>query len=157
MPKKLVVGNEEFEIPLQGENPDWGTEVTDFLEAVAGALETVQQPNDVLLTTANIANNQTTPANIAGFSFTTAEVQAINCEFFVSRSTTSPAQTITESGSIVGNFNGTAWSITIVSVGYAGITFSITPAGQIQYVSTNIIGSGYVGAIKFKAKVINQD
>jgi hypothetical protein len=146
MPKKLVVGNEEFEIPLQGENPDWGTEVTDFLEAVAGALETVQQPNDV---------NQTTPANIAGFSFTTAEVQAINCEFFVSRSTTSPAQTITESGTIVGNFNGTAWSITIVSVGDAGITFSITPAGQIQYTSTNIIGSGYVGAIKFKAKVIN--
>ena len=157
MSKIVVVGNEEFEIPSVGSNPDWGSELTDFFEAIGDALETVQQPNDILLVSATIANNQTTPANIPGFSFTTSEVQAIDCDFFVSRSTTFPAATVTESGKITGNYNGSSWSISIESVGESNIRFSMTPAGQIQYVSDDMSGSGYVGEIRFRAKVINQE
>ena len=157
MSKIVVVGNSEYEIPTVGSNPDWGSELTDFFEAIGDALETVQQPNDILLVSAAIANNQTTPANIPGFSFTTSEVQAIDCDFFVARSTVSPAQSLTESGKITGNYNGTAWSISIVSTGDAEVNFSITPSGQIQYTSNDLAGSGYVGEIRFRAKVINQE
>ena len=60
-------------------------------------------------------------------------------------------------GKITGNYNGIAWSISIVSTGDAEINFSITPSGQIQYTSNDLAGSGYVGEIRFRAKVINQE
>lgn len=156
MSKTLTIGSQEFEFPTQGQSPDWGSTVTDFAEAVADALATVQQPNDILISSANIANNQTIAANIPGFSFTTSEVLSINAEYFITRSTTSPVSTVTESGSIKGNYDGSNWYITIQSENDAGVVFSITPSGQIQYTSSNIAGSGYNGSIKFKAKVINQ-
>ena len=47
MPKLLTVGNEEFEFPLEGENAGYGSEITDWAEAVTTALATVQKPNDI--------------------------------------------------------------------------------------------------------------
>jgi hypothetical protein len=157
MPKILIIGTEEYEIPLQGENPDYGEQLTDFFEAVSDALTTVQQPNDILPTQASINNNQSSFTNIPGFSFDTSEVIAINAEYIVNRSTTAPAQKVTESGKIEGNYDGTSWTISISADGDAGIELDITSAGQMQYKSTNITGTGYVGQIIFKAKVFNQD
>lgn len=156
MPKILVVGTESFEFPEQGENADYGEQVTDWAVAVTDALTTVQQPNDILPTQAIINNNQTSFTNIAGFSFDVSEVLSINAEYIIRRSTTSPSFSITESGTIRGNYNGSSWSIAIDAEGDAGMEFDITNAGQLQYKTSNIIGSGYVGFIIFKAKVINQ-
>lgn len=156
MPKTVIVGTETFEIPLENENPGYGSELTDFFVAVSDALSSVQQPNDLLTTAANIANNVTSATNIPGFSFNTAEVQSINCEYLVKRTTDVPAQVLIESGFIEGNFNGTQWGISIRSTGDAGILLSITPAGQIQYTSSNLSGSNYAGQITFKARVFNE-
>lgn len=156
MPKILTVGTEIFEFPLQGENSDYGEQVTSWAEAVTDALTTVQQPNDILSTQASINNNQTTFANIPGFIFDTTEVIAINAEYIVNRTTTSPATKVTESGHIEGNFDGSNWTIAITNIGEAGMEFDITSAGQIQYKSSDISGTGYVGEIVFKAKVVNQ-
>lgn len=157
MSKTVIVGTEEFEIPLEGENPGYGEQLSDFFVAVADALQNVQQPNDILSTAANIANNVSSPANIPGFSFDTAEVQSINSEFLIKRTTDTPAQVLIESGFVEGNFDGTNWSISIRTTGgYSGVDLSITPSGQIQYVSTDLIGSNYVGQITFRAKVFNE-
>jgi uncharacterized protein YjbI with pentapeptide repeats len=157
MSKTVIVGTEEFEIPLEGENPGYGEQLSDFFVAVADALQNVQQPNDILSTAANIANNVTTPTNIPGFSFDTAEVQSINSEFLIKRTTDVPAQVLTESGFVEGNFDGTNWSISIRTTGgYSGVDLSITPSGQIQYVSTDLTGSNYAGQITFRAKVFNE-
>lgn len=156
MPKTFIIGSEEFEFPVTGENPEWGSNVTDWAEAVSDALTSVQQPNDILETTAIINNNQLTFTNIPGFSFTTTQVQYISCEYFITRSTTSPASVVAESGVIRGHYNGSAWSITQQTEEDAGVTFNVSPSGQFQYISTNIVGSGYAGTITFKAKVINQ-
>lgn len=156
MPKIITIGTEDFEIPLQGENADYGEQLTDTFVAIADALASVQQPNDILTTTASIANNQAAFANIPGFSFDTSEVVSINSEYIVTRSTTAPASVVTESGTIRGNYNGTSWTISHDYDGDAGMEFDITAAGQMQYKSSNIAGAGYVGSIIFKARVFNQ-
>lgn len=156
MPKTVIVGTETFEIPLENENPGYGEELSDFFVAVADALSSVQQPNDILVTAANIANNVSSPSNIPGFSFNTAEVQSVNCEYLIKRTTDVPAQVLIESGFVEGNFDGTQWAISIRATGDSGILLTITPAGQIQYTSSNLSGSNYAGQITFKARVFNE-
>lgn len=153
MAKTLIIGTDEFEFPIQGDSPDWGEAVTDWAEAVTDALSSVQQPNDVLRTTASIANNQTTFASIPGFSFDTSEVRSINSEYIVTRNTDTVS--LLESGFIEGNFDGTNWNISIRSIEDAEIEFQITSGGQVQYKSSNMSGANYVGEIIFRAKVFN--
>ena len=154
MPKNLTVGSEVFEFPLEGENAGYGSEITDWAEAVSDALSTVQKPNDILTTSASIGNGIVL-ANIPGFSFSTAEVIAIDCRYFIKRITTGPSVTVTEVGYIEGYYDGTNWGISIRSTGDAGVDLTITPAGQIQYTSSTLSGATHVGIITFEAKVIN--
>ena len=157
MPKILIVGNEEFEFPLENENAGWGESVTDWATSVSDALLTVQQPNDITRSTAAILNNIAAPTAIPGFLFDTSEVISINSEYIITRTTVSPANNLVESGTIQGNYNGTDWSITVDSINNAGVTFDITSGGQVTYTSTNITGSSYAGQIIFRAKVFNED
>lgn len=157
MSKIVIVGTEEFEIPLEGENGNYGTSVTDWIVAVSDALATVQQPNDILTTVAPILNNQSSPVSIAGFSFDTSEVISINSEYIITRTTDTPAVNLVENGTIQGNYNGTAWTIVVEHINSAGVDFDITSGGQITYTSTNLTGSNYSGEIIFKAKVFNQE
>lgn len=157
MPKTLIIGNEEFEFPLEGESPGYGSEVTDWAEAVTDALSTVQKPNDILTTTATI-NNTGVLTNIPGFSFPTSEVISIDCKYFVKRQVVGGinAGIYIEVGRIEGYFDGTDWGISIRTTGDARILLSITPSGQIQYIATPITGgTSYVASITFEAKVIN--
>lgn len=156
MPKILTVGNDDFEFPVEGENGNYGEEVTSWATAVSTALGTVQAPNDIPITTAAILNNITVPTPILGFSFDTSEVIAITGEYIVRRTTDVPANNLVENGLIQGNFDGANWKITHKCTGDAGITFDITMDGQIIYTTTNITGSNYSGEILFKAKVFNQ-
>lgn len=154
MSKPLTIGSETFDFPINGQNSGWGEQVTDWAEAVTNALQTVQGPADILLTTANIINNQSTFVNINGFSFSTATVEAFTAEYYVLRTTAIPAASKVESGHISGNYDGTAWLISIQNTGDAGIDFQITSGGQLQYKTDNMVGSNYSGVIKFKAKSI---
>lgn len=155
MSKPLTVGNEVFEFPLEGENAGYGSEVTDWAEAVSDALATVQKPNDILLTTAAISNTATIDTNIVGFSFSTAEVKAIECRYLVTRITTSPALNYSEVGYIEGYFDGSIWSYSIRTTGDAKIYLSILPSGQVQYRVETIVAATHVGTIVFEANVIN--
>jgi hypothetical protein len=156
MPKTLLIGVDQFEFPVMGDPADWAEQVTDWATAVSNALANVQQPNDILTQSANIANNQTSASSIPGFSFDTSEVLAINAEYIIIRRTVSPANNLVESGTLTGNFDGSDWTITQRQQGAAGVEFTITAGGQVQYTSTDITGSSYTGEISFKAKVFNQ-
>lgn len=156
MPKILIVGNENFDFPLENENGNYGESVTDWATAVSDALGTVQQRNDIPITTATILNNATSPTPIAGFLFDTSEVISITAEFIIRRSTTAPAVSLVESGTITGNFDGSDWNIEITTVKDAGINLDITSGGQVTYTTTDLAGSNYSGEILFKAKVFNQ-
>ena len=156
MSKTVIVGTEEYQVPVEGENPGYGSDLTDFFVAVADALSTVQRPNDIIQTSANIANNVTSFTNIPGFSFDTSEVRSINSKFLITRSTDVPATTLCEDGYIEGNYDGSNWTIAIRSNNNSGVEFNITPAGQVQYKSTELLGSNYSGEIQFEAKVFNK-
>lgn len=155
MPKNVTVGTEVFEIPIQGENPDWGEEVTDWAVAVSNQLNSISGASDIPNTTFTLANNQSAAASINGFAFSTTFVRAFQAEYFIERDTDSTTK-VTESGILYGNYNSEdgSWDLNQEAVGDAGITFSITGAGQVQYVSTNIAGSSYTGQIKFSATTI---
>ena len=155
MPKLLTVGTEEFEFPLEGENPGYGSEITDWASAVTTALETVQKPNDIPTRTESILNNKSITTPISGFNFNTSEVVSIECKYYIKRSNSTV--TITESGFIEGYFDGTDWGISRRTTGDAGILeMSITTTGQIEYKSSNMNPVSYIGTITFEAKVINK-
>lgn len=157
MPKILTVGSEEFEFPLEGQNAGYGSEITDWAEAVTDALSTVQKPNDILTTTA-VINNIAGTFSIPGFNFSTAEVISIECRYLVKRVTTAPNSTYTEVGYIEGYYDGSDWGISIRTTGDAKILLSITTSGQVQYTLTpsDILSGTHSGSITFEAKVINK-
>lgn len=157
MPKIVIVGTEEFEIPLEGENGNYGEQVSDWIVAVSDSLTTVLQPNDIVRTSASILNNISVATPVAGFLFDSSEVVSINAEFTVTRTTDFPAVTLVQSGIIEGNYDGSTWIITIRSVRDAGVLFDITNSGQITYTTpVPMTGTNYSGEILFKAKVFNE-
>lgn len=169
MPKLLTVGNEEFEFPLEGENAGYGSEITDWAEAVTVALETVQKPNDIP-TTAEIPLNPdvilNTPTAIPGFSFSVAEVIAIESKYLFKRAytiidpfTSLPVNVLKmEVGFIEGYFDGSEWGISIRTTGDAGVLITINPSGQMRYQTTQDFPVGSTNkslSIVYEAKVIN--
>jgi apolipoprotein N-acyltransferase len=155
MSQTVTIGSNSFIIPNAGENPGWAEELTAYLVAIADALASVQGPHDILITSATLANNQTVPTNIPGLLFNTGEVQAIEIDYLVLRSYDSGSSTVSESGKILGNFDGTTFTIAVESVRDAGIDFSITNGGQVQYVSTNL--SNHISSIiRFRGRTIDQ-
>jgi hypothetical protein len=163
MPKLLTVGSEEFEFPLEGENAGYGSEITDWAEAVSTALETVQKPNDIP-TTSEIPLNPdillNTPSAIPGFSFPTAEVIAIEAKYLFKRTYTIGITNYIkmEVGFVEGFFDGTNWGISIRTTGDAGVLITINSTGQMLFQTTENFPVGATNknlSIVYEAKVIN--
>ncbi len=155
MSKTVQIGSNIYTIPEQGTNPQWGEDLTAYLEAIADALANVQGPNDILVTSANLANNQTSFANVSGLQFNTAEVQSVEINYLVIRTYDSGTSVVTESGKILGNYDGSTFSIATQHIGDAGITFDITNTGQVQYKSTDL--TNHVSSvIRFTGKTIDE-
>lgn len=155
MAKNLQIGSTIYEYPEPGEGAGWSEGATSWAEGVTDALATVQGPNDIILETATLANNQFTPVNVVGLSFDTGQVQHVTIEFLLIRSYTDATPTETESGTIIGNYNGSDFFISPDSVGDVGVDFSITSVGQVQYVSEDRDNTDNL-TIKFKARTIDQ-
>lgn len=155
MPKNVQIGSNPHIIPEQGDNPDWGENTTDWMIDVTDALANVQGPNDILITTTTLNNNQSTPANISGLVFNTGDVQAVKIEFLIIRIFDSGSTTLTESGTIKGNYDGSEFFINTDAVGDSGVTITVTNSGQFQYISddkTNHVSS----TMRYKATTIDQ-
>jgi hypothetical protein len=155
MPKILTVGTDEFEFPLEGENAGYGSEVTDWAEAVTGALSTVERPGDIINKTAIIADSQPSFTAIPEFTFSSAIVASFEAKYYVQR--TSTAGSKREAGFIEGYHDGSDWIIAIRTIGDGGIDLDINSTGQVRYkTSSSLGGTSYTGFIKFEAKVINK-
>lgn len=154
MSKQLQIGSDIYIYPEEGENPGWGEGATAWAEAVTEALQTVEGPNDITITSATLANNQSSAATIPGFLFNAAEVQAISSEFLIIRTYDSGTTVVTESGTMIGNYDGTDFYIALQTVGDSGVEFTITSAGQVQYTSTNL-ANHVSSVIRFRAKTID--
>jgi hypothetical protein len=157
MSTTLVINGTTIEFPSEGEDPNWGETVERFAIEVADSLSTISNPQDVLLTSVNLTNNQTSPANINGLRFSKTEVLSATmvCQVYI----TTSDEELQEQFNIILNYKPVAdeFSLAVTSTGdESGITFSVTSTGQVQYTSTNIAGTDYSGVIKFKALTITQ-
>ena len=158
MSRVLIINNTPYNYPTAGDEPGWGGQATDWAEAVTNVLAELLGPNDILETAFNIANNQTSAADITGLFFNAASVRAANITYSVYRISNTNLSGNAETGTIQLIYdNVIGWSINQGNIlGSSGVTFSITVVGQLQYTSTNIGSLGYSGTMKFRAKCLNQ-
>ena len=154
MTTPLIVNNTTYNYPVEGEPAGWGSDSTGWAIAVTNVLSSLSGGGNIQVSTFSpINDNQSSASNITGLSFNTATASGFRVVYYVTR--TSSNGTITEFGQLFGVFNSQSatWVLNkFGSAGDAGITFSITAGGQIQYVTTNHGGTGYSGSIKFKAE-----
>jgi hypothetical protein len=152
----ITIGNQTFKLPIDGRG-NWGEETTAILEALAEASQLIQGPNDVLLSTANLVNNQTSAAPVGTLTFNTGQVLGIQVDFFIRR-TYNPGSgelTITENGILLANYDGTNWKMSVESVGDTGVDLVISTSGTVQYTSTDL--DGHISSIiRYKAKTIDE-
>ena len=99
-----------------------------------------------------LANNQVGAANITSLLFDPAETKAVHIYVEVRRTTS--INELISTGRICLFYRAltTTWEIIDeLSGDEDGVVFTITAGGQVQYTSSSLAGTGYVGTMKFKA------
>lgn len=151
----LTVNNKSFNYPDEGEAPGWGNDATAWAKEVTDVLNFLQSPGDIVNSIATINNNQTSPLDVVGMVFSSANTRNARVTYQVKRSVTGTV--LIQSGTLFLDWNPqtSSWILTHdYTAGDAGVVFSVLPSGQVQYTSSNMTGSGYVGEIKFNAKTL---
>ena len=98
-----------------------------------------------------ITNNQTSATSLTGIVFDKLDVKAVKLLINVERSTDTVAEQLNETGEIWLSYSAKkdTWSIFLQSFGDdAGVTFTVTSGGQLQYTSTNLAGANYAGNLR---------
>lgn len=155
MSKDLQVGSDIFEYPEQGEKAGWGESATAWAEAISKAVNDLSGPNDILLSTASLANNQTSAADINGLLFDTSKIQSVKVDYFIERTFDSGATTIGETGQILGHYDGTEFIITYERTEYSGVDITVTNTGQFQYISDEKANHDS-STMRYRAKTIDK-
>lgn len=152
----LIVNNTPYEYPTAGDEPSWGGQATGWAVGVTDILGDLLGPNDILETAFNVANNQTSFADITGLVFSAASVRAANISYSIYRLSTLNPSGHAETGTIQLVYdNNVGWYINQGNIlGVAGVVFSVTPTGQLQYKSTDIGSLTYSGTMKYRAKTL---
>ena len=76
-------------------------------------------------------------------------------DYSIYRQTDTASSALAQAGQLRGVYNSQAGTFYIADdfIGQnAGVTFSITIAGQIQYTSTDIAGLNYAGTLKYNVR-----
>jgi len=89
--------------------------------------------------------------DLTGLLFSKATVKAVRMFFQVNRKTDAPAASLNEAGEIYIWHDAVSdtWEVSFDSKGNdSGLTFTITAAGQLEYSSSNMNGTGYLGKMR---------
>jgi len=158
VPKVLTVNNTPYNYPTSGDEPGWGNDATGWATGVTEVINDFLGPDDILQTAFNLANDQAAPTDVVGLTFNAATVRSAVIDYSVYRISDANPTGNTESGQMHIVYDGAAgWSIGIGGiVENAGVAFTITAAGQIQFTSTDIGALNYSGTMKFRAKALAQ-
>lgn len=154
MSKQLQIGSTIYNYPEQGDKAGWGEDATAWATAITDALGNVQGPNDILITSATLANNQTTAANIPGLSFNIGQVEAVEIIYEIRRTYNLGANTDVEFGKIQAVYDGSEFFMSSDATGNAGVVISVLNTGQFQYTSSNLTDH-QSSVIRFSAQTID--
>lgn len=155
----LIVNGTPYSYPTSGDEPGWGSDATGWAQGVTTVLNDLLGANDILETTVNIANNQTSFVDITGLILNSASVRASEITYSLSRTSTGAPSGHTETGTInvIYDSGNSTWALAQGNIlGNAGVLFQITGSGQFQYKSSDIGATGYTGTLHFRAKSLNQ-
>lgn len=97
-----------------------------------------------------LSNNVTSPTNITSLAFDGSVTNRFTLDYRIFRSTS--LTSLAQAGQLRGVYNSTTttWYLSDNFTGQnAEITFSITSAGQIQYVSSNLSGTGHSATLSY--------
>jgi hypothetical protein len=155
----LIINGVTYDYPTTGDQL-WGDNATDWAVAVTNELNNLVVEGDIgptILVT--IANNQSSAANVTGFTVDPNETRGAIAEYYVYRQYNSGASEVIEVGHLYIGYKDTAANFTVAQVGLnatsSGVTFSMTSGGQLQYVSSNLTPStSYVGTMKFRVRAL---
>ena len=101
MATTITIRSTDYSLPQQGENPKWGEQLSDIIEALADGLNDVQGEADILETSASILNTVGSK-NIIGLAFDTSNVRSCVTSYNLSRKITKTISTIpTGTGTIL--------------------------------------------------------
>lgn len=156
MSKIVTISGTDYTLNLQGDSPAWGDDQSALLEALIEVANNTIGTGDILTTSFTIANNVSSVLDVTSLSFDTSTVRAAIINYSIYRSTTTNEES--EAGIMMATYKSSVgtWQLAQTYSGISGIIFTITNAGQIQYVSSNLTGSSYSGKLKFNAKAFVQ-
>lgn len=154
----ITISGTTYTLPTQGENPPWGEDLSDLIEAMAASLNSITGDDDILLSNFSIPSVQAVATDVTNLIFDTATVRGAIIDYSLYR--ISNSQELSETGTMYVSYaNGAAspkWSLAQYYTGNSNVTFSITDAGQIQYTATTLTGTYTSGVMKFKARTLPQ-
>lgn len=107
-----------------------------------------------------LANNQSVAADIEDMKVNSRAVSHAVVEYLVQRVTTDTGATeLCESGSFWLTYKPTSdtWALSVISENLpsnAGIVFSVTAAGQVQYTTTDITGTASLSRINWRMRTL---
>ena len=100
--------------------------------------------------TVSILNNQSSVAAITGLLFNGATTRSAEIKFSVTRTTSSSEKVCTGVITMTYSTSLSDWYFSVVSDNSnAGLVFSCSSSGQVNYISDNMAGTGYTGQLKF--------
>lgn len=98
-----------------------------------------------------VNNNKTTPTNITGLVFDKLETKSARIYFDLHRET--DTNELDEVGEmfVVYRPKSDVWAVSVYSnLDDGEVTFTITSAGQVQYISSSLAGASYIGNLKLR-------
>lgn len=107
-------------------------------------------------TSFTVANNNASPASVTGLVVNKDNYKSAHVFVEIRRKTDTTE--VISNGRLILQYRDldTDWELLDeLSGDDDGVTFTITSAGQVQYVSDNMSGSDYVGTMKFKGLVFS--
>ena len=110
--------------------------------------------NEEVQANVTIDNNQVSVANVSNLVFDGAVAKKFIVDYGLYRSTDTTS--LAQAGRLRGVYNeeDAEWYLSDDYSGQnAGVTFSITNGGQIQYTSSNMSGTGYVGTLEYRISI----
>lgn len=110
MPKFLVVRDEVYEYPVEGEN-NYGEEATAWAADITDVVSEIAGPGDIATTEVSLVGTLNPQGfyegNISGFSFDTTYVQSIEATGHITRTYTDSTAKKVEYFNLVGAYNDT--------------------------------------------------
>lgn len=147
MAKTVTIGGTTYQLPLNNQNPAWGEEMTDIIDALITQVNNLQGPNDIVESSATILNTSGAK-EITPFTFDSVNVRSFEATYNVSRAMTKDITSYSGDGAtttvvVSGNHDiFTGDTITISGTGDIDGTFAITRVDD----TTFTISSAFNGA-----------